>query len=357
MEDYSSFIWGSFCLTSFLCFVLFQVDKQKKQSGGSQDESVFTKNFLSFRNNYLVVYLLAMFSDWLQGPYVYQLYVSYGFTQQEIAELFVCGFGSSMVMGTFVGSFSDKFGRKIMCLVYCITYIVACITKLFNHYWILMIGRFLSGIATSLLFSSFESWMVCEHGKKGFQGNLIGNIFSLATFGNGLIAVVAGLLANSAAASFGYVAPFVIALIPLSLCGFVINYTWSENYGNQQQSIWSSMVTGFTLIQSDPRIAALGLSQSCFEGAMYTFVFMWTPALTNSDNNISEYLGLIFAVFMVSVMLGSSGFTLMGGDKEKVLMIPIYLHSVALLSMLCVTFFLVSNYIIHNITISSFYRQ
>jgi hypothetical protein len=44
---------------------------------------------------YLLVYLLATLSDWLQGPYVYALYADYGYTQHEIAVLFVAGFGSS----------------------------------------------------------------------------------------------------------------------------------------------------------------------------------------------------------------------------------------------------------------------
>ena len=61
-----------------------------------------------------------------------------------------------------------------------------------------MLGRFLSGVSTSLLFSVFESWMVCEHHKQGFDGKLLGETFSYSTFGNGLVAVVAGLIANTA---------------------------------------------------------------------------------------------------------------------------------------------------------------
>jgi predicted MFS family arabinose efflux permease len=107
-----------------------------------------------------------MFSDWLQGPYVYELYVSYGFNQAQIAELFVCGFGSSMVVGTFIGGLADKFGRKAMCIMYSVCYIIGCCTKLVPEYWTLMVGRFLSGVSTSLLFSVFEAWMVAEHHKQ-----------------------------------------------------------------------------------------------------------------------------------------------------------------------------------------------
>ena len=56
------------------------------------------------------VFLLAFFSDWLQGPYVYALYDFYGFDSRDIAILFIIGFMSSMVFGTLVGSLSDKYG-------------------------------------------------------------------------------------------------------------------------------------------------------------------------------------------------------------------------------------------------------
>jgi hypothetical protein len=72
-------------------------------------------------------------ADWLQGPYVYALYEAYGFVKQvqtvihviilphlftilltslsvsqDIAILFIAGFSSSMVFGTFIGSIADK---------------------------------------------------------------------------------------------------------------------------------------------------------------------------------------------------------------------------------------------------------
>ena len=47
-------------------------------------------------------------ADWLQGPYVYALYASYGFDKSAIGQLFIAGFLSSGVFGTFVGSLADK---------------------------------------------------------------------------------------------------------------------------------------------------------------------------------------------------------------------------------------------------------
>jgi len=47
-------------------------------------------------------------TDWLQGPYIYALYDSYGISTHDIERLFVAGYGSSMVFGTIVGSVADK---------------------------------------------------------------------------------------------------------------------------------------------------------------------------------------------------------------------------------------------------------
>lgn len=345
MTDLSTRYWGSFFFASLVCFVLQMIARNPSKTLSASSNSRFT----SFQLVYLVVFLLAMFSDWLQGPYVYELYASYGFSQDQIAELFVCGFASSMFLGTFIGGLADTLGRRNMCITYSITYILACFTKMVPDYSTLMLGRFLSGVSTSLLFSAFESWMVCEHNKQGFDPALLGDTFAYATFGNGMVAVLAGLAANTVADAYGFVAPFVLAIAPLSLVAILVSLFWNENYGNQQLNMCSSLAKGVDLIRNDSRIAALGLAQSCFEGAMYTFVFMWTPALKDPNEaanakssggvteTTSQYLGLIFAVYMVCTMVGSSVFKLISPRRENIYKIPIMLHSLAFLSMITIS--------------------
>ena len=63
---------------------------------------------------YLIVYLLATMSDWLQGPYVYALYHAYGYTQYDIAVLFIAGFGSSAVFGSFIGGMADWVSKRFV---------------------------------------------------------------------------------------------------------------------------------------------------------------------------------------------------------------------------------------------------
>ena len=63
-------------------------------------------------------------------------------------------------------------------MLYVILYSLSCATKHSPDYWILMFGRLLGGIATSLLFSAFESWIVAEHLNKGLEEKWLGDTFS-----------------------------------------------------------------------------------------------------------------------------------------------------------------------------------
>lgn len=287
-----------------------------KRAGSSSVSTEVDKNFIQFRNRYLSVYLLMVAGDWLQGPYVYSLYSKYGFSRADIAVLFVIGFGASMLVGTFVGSLADSNGRKKFCLLYCALYIGSCATKHVNDYYVLLVGRLLGGTATSLLFSVFESWLVCAHNSRGYGEEKLSEIFSLQIFGNSIVAILSGVIAQAAADAFpmtegplifwgGYTTPFDLASIILVIGGVLLSLTWEENFGEKQESQFSisSLVQGLKILRNEPDVLICGLVQSLFEGAMYSFVFEWTPALT--PEGTSPPYGTIFATFMVCCMAGS----------------------------------------------------
>ena len=64
---------------------------------------------------------------------------------------------------------------------------------------LLLVGRILGGLSTSLLFSAFESWMVSEHRKRSFPEEWLASTFAISSWGNGMVAVSAGFLAQLAA--------------------------------------------------------------------------------------------------------------------------------------------------------------
>ena len=71
--------------------------------------------------------------------------------------------------------------------------------------------------------------------QRGYEGNWLGGTFSKAVFlGNGLIAIVAGLLGHALVEIFklGPVSPFDAAALVLVGGGVYISITWTENYGD-----------------------------------------------------------------------------------------------------------------------------
>ena len=102
--------------------------KESVESSAASDTAANIRHSQLLRK-YLFVYLFAACSDWLQGPYVYALYDAYGYSQHDIAVLFVAGFGSSMVFGSFVGGMADQGGRKKFVILFAIIYSLSCMTK------------------------------------------------------------------------------------------------------------------------------------------------------------------------------------------------------------------------------------
>ena len=80
--------------------------------------------------------------------------------------------------------------------------------------------------------------------------------------------------------------------------------------------LFSSLFKG--LVYLDPLLLVLGLTQTCFEGSMYLFVFLWVPSLQESHESSTPLpLGYIFSSFMISMMLGSLLYTAIVSSSQQ----------------------------------------
>merc|ERR1719247_3659010 len=152
----------------------------KESSGATSPE------FRAFRNRYLVVYCVVMLADWLQGTNMYTLYMSYGVS---VSSLFLTGFLCSAVFGTSVGLYVDTMGRRTACIVYCVLEIIINVLEHVNNMPLLLFGRFL-----------------------------------------GVMAILAGVLAQFAADARGEIGPFQLAIALTVLANILVCF-WEENYG------------------------------------------------------------------------------------------------------------------------------
>ena len=280
--------------------------------------------FNAFQREYLAVYFVIMLADWLQGTNMYTLYSGYGVS---VSTLFLTGFSSSLVFGTFVGLLVDA-SRKEKSL----RALLLAGDRDQRHgaraeHAHPVVGPGFGGISTSLLFSAFESWMVAEHRRKGFPEAWLAKTFGLSSAGNGAVAVVAGLLAQVAADVKGDIGPFQLA-IALTVLALVLILRWPENYGKKSDgvlnSVSSSLSTATKAVKSDRRVALLAAVSALFEGATYTFVFMWVPrliAIYPFEGGLPT--GLIFASFMVCITIGGVIQRLGHGCFGGVLLVPV----------------------------------
>jgi MFS family permease len=284
-----------------------------KAHGGKKTHHELLAEFHVFRQEYIVVYLVIMLADWMQGTHMYTLYLSYNV---NISALFLTGFLSGAIFAPFLGSFVDKFGRKRSCIVYCVLEIIINTMEHFDNFTILLVGRVLGGISTNLLFSAFESWMTTEHRRKGFPEAWLSTTYSHCSIGNGAMAILAGLVAQVLEDLFGQIGPFqgAIALTALAL---VLVMRWEENYGEEhagghtKSSLSHQFFEGWRVTISDSRIWRIGLTQALSEGAMYTFVFMWVPTLLAMDPVDGLPTGCVFSALMMAITIGGLLFPLL----------------------------------------------
>lgn len=95
----------------------------------------------------------------------------------------------------------------------------------------------------------------CGLMQRGFDPEWLGSTFSKAVYiGNGLMAIISGLVANILVETLGagFVSPFDAASVVLAGGAALILRTWTENYGDgaQQSSVWGQLGDAMRLIAS-----------------------------------------------------------------------------------------------------------
>ncbi|KAK7051712.1 DUF791-domain-containing protein [Favolaschia claudopus] len=263
---------------------------------------------------YLVVYAMVMGAEWLQRPYLYSVYRGhYYYTERVVDILFVVGVVAGTLTASVGGFWAERFGRKRLCLVSCAVYASACLCIQIRFLPVLLVGRLLSGASASMLLSAFESSLVSGASSQA----ALSAITSPATVASGLAGAGAGILSNQLVGRVGayglpsYTSPFLASGILLVLAGLVIHRSWAETYGDDKTTSPSAsspelsrLRSAVRIVQDDPRLLVLGLTQTSLESATYLLSFLWVPAI-QEDTIALLPLGYIFAAFMLSMTLGS----------------------------------------------------
>eukprot|EP00960_Hanusia_phi_P029595 748050-Hanusia_phi.AAC.3 len=290
-----------------------------KEVGKKEEEKPEGVKNLQIR--FLIVFWLLRMADWLQGPYFYEVYASKiiggsPVSLDLVSKLFLIGFGTTGLLGAYVGKLVDSKGRRAGTLAFTILYTIGALSTKSSLLWVLILGRLAGGVGTSLLFSAPESWLVGEHNKKGYDGKWLGQTFGWAYAGDSLVAISAGQLAGAAAAARGPAGPFEISVVFLAAGALLAATTWKENVAPKRGDESSGPTIGdaWRVMLKDKKILLVGIVQALFEGAMYIFVLQWPPSLIAVVSNGQVPFGKVFSCFMASCLIGS---TLFGALSKK----------------------------------------
>jgi len=301
------------------------VDRITSKDSGVDETSPKPAAIKSLQIRFLSVFWLLRCADWLQGPYFYEVYSSKIFngapaTLATVSKLFLTGFASTALFGPLVGRASDSKGRKRGTLAFALLYSLGAASTKSNVLGVLLMGRVLSGIGTSLLFSAPEAWLVGEAtgeeiGEEG--GKYLGETFGLAYAGDALVAIMAGQFASVAHGARGSTGPFELSIGFLAAGAVLASFLWKENKAEKTTSSDGkqsepTIRDAIKVVKDDPNIMLVGAVQSLFEAAMYIFVLQWPPAITGviakSFGGAATPYGTVFSCFMASCLLGSTIF-------------------------------------------------
>ncbi|KAK8062448.1 major facilitator superfamily domain-containing protein 5 [Apiospora hydei] len=288
-----------------------------------------------FRWLFLRVYLLVMGSEWLQGPYMYTfLKDEKNYPDRTVALLYMAAYISAAISAPLTGYLADRIGRRTACLAYCAIHSLASLSVLSSALSVILAGRILAGVGTTLLWSVFESWMVADA------------MYGVMTTYNCITAILAGLVAHCVVLALGSKTHlFILALILDSTAAIMILRTWTENRGGAGNSKQLQQPhdentdavdsLGDRLLDSlkNVRVWVLSLVSCCFEGTIFLFMYYWPGALqgahdhhSNTDSGATPGhqlpFGVIFASFMAIMVLGALLFDILmtrqqHGKKES----------------------------------------
>lgn len=273
--------------------------------------------FVSFQKSYLYFASLVTFADWLNAPYLYKLYSSYGFLEEQVVIIYVCGLISALCFDVVTGYIVTVHKEELVFKASTVLYAISCLMKVSSDYSVLILGRILCGAATSLMFTSQETWYTKYHVLYyDFPPEWIAQTQSKVSKASSFVAISAGVIAyfSTEFMGLGAIMPTLIS-IPIVLLstalfprsdsktelGIGTQKTLSSTERKEQGRIHlKSYFRGMKKIGENSQYLIIGGVKALFESVICLFVFLWTPVLDHH----SPPLGLVFSSFMAANVVG-----------------------------------------------------
>lgn len=128
------------------------------------EKQLKSKNAL--RVNYLICYLIVRASIWSKAPYLFIMYLNYhGLSIKEVGVLYIIDSVTATLVAPALGALTDKFGRKFFSILYNVLVITNLFLRITGNREIAYVAQIMTGIASGIVNTSYESWVVSESEK------------------------------------------------------------------------------------------------------------------------------------------------------------------------------------------------
>lgn len=292
-------------------------------NGGGKITSINNLDFVKFRRHFALPYLICLFADCLQQPYLYYLFQSYGYLQRQITFLYVTYYLSNVAFNFVAIYLLAKLDRKVLCCCFPALSSLSCFLKFSSNYNALVLSRFLDGACSALVFAPFHEWYANEHLMEfDFPKDWIPVTFRLITIISMYLAVGSGFLAEFLEDIFKItVFPFLLAVPLFVAAGTWICFKWHNSLPPDVDSLapsfWHRAKSSWRLLQRSTPALLLGVMMCLVETCRTLTAFAWTPIFAHLTRiyRFRPAFGGAYSAFAAAALLGLTLSRLMAANK------------------------------------------
>ncbi|VDL87189.1 unnamed protein product, partial [Nippostrongylus brasiliensis] len=122
-----------------LCSVTSVAVANSQRKSRPRDVAENNAEFRGLQRRFLFPYLIVLFAESLQAPYLYAFFYDLSYLPTQIAVLYVTGLISNMVFSFYCVHLLARYGRRALCLLCIAAGCLACACKLRPSFAVLFI--------------------------------------------------------------------------------------------------------------------------------------------------------------------------------------------------------------------------
>ena len=204
----------------------------------------------------------------------------------------------------------DIGSRKNKAVLSTLLYTISIATTLIHDKDVLFIGRILYGAASAYHHTSFEAYVVHEHGSLGFPDEWLSQTFSLLTHSMSLLAALLGVVGQIVSSNGGVHSVIVFTLTLFIGATIYILISWTKDVSSPKfllGNFTSTHIQTFVAIRKNKNLAYFILISAFSETAFTVFTYYWAMLITSiaSMNAYNMPYALIFSSYICTSMIGA----------------------------------------------------